>query len=214
MAWIHYRSKFQSVEVKENSTPKKFLEAWQRKESIHVLFSSVHKYALSPITFYKYKEYIRNAKSILEYGCGLAPITYSAIKYGKYNNKTFIISDIKQYTYHYAKWRLQGCSNIKYLDIEPRVLPKLKIKYDLLFIQTVLEHLPNPLKVIEHLYKKLHKNGYIIFDYIKSSGHGLDTKEASKERPIVLDFIKSNFVLIKGKIDKNNSMGTTIVRKK
>ncbi len=38
--------------------------------------------------------------------------------------------------------------------------------------------------------------------------------QSIRERLRVLGFIEENFELIEGKIDKYNSMGTTVVRKK
>ncbi|MBA7489470.1 hypothetical protein ES702_00004 [subsurface metagenome] len=55
---------------------------------------------------------------------------------------------------------------------------------------------------------------YLIFDYIKSGGGGLDTVQSVRERERVLEFIDENSELIEGKIDRYNSMGTTIVRKR
>ena len=45
-------------------------------------------------------------------------------------------------------------------------------------------------------------------------GGGLDSVQSVREREQVLVFIENNFGCIEGEIDKYNSMGTTIVRKK
>lgn len=58
------------------------------------------------------------------------------------------------------------------------------------------------------------KEAYLIFNYIKSTGSGLNTVQSIRERKHVLEFIERNFKLIKGKIDKYYSISNTIVKKK
>jgi len=210
----HYRIKFQNVEVSENANAQQFMKAWQRYENIYSIFSSIYKNALSPLSFYPYREYIKNAKYVLEYGCGIAPITYGASKWGNFKKCKFTIADIRQFTYHFAKWRLAPLGNVTFIDIAPDVLPEFSDRFGVVFLLTVLEHLPNPLQVVKHLYQNMENRGYLIFDYIKSEGKGLDSVQSLRERQQVLGFIEENFELIEGKIDKHNSMGTTVVRKK
>jgi len=214
--WLHshYRTKFQQVEVADNADAQQFTEAWQRCENIYSIFGSAYKYALSPLSFFPYRKYIRTAEQILEYGCGVAPITFSALKYGNFKNTKFTIADIKQFTYHFAKYRLAHLENVTFIDIEPSVLPKFPSKFGAVFLMEVLEHLPNPLETIKHIYQNTEDDGYLIFDYIRSKGGGLDTVQSIRARQRVLGFIEEKFELIEGKIDKHNSMGSTIVRKK
>jgi 2-polyprenyl-3-methyl-5-hydroxy-6-metoxy-1,4-benzoquinol methylase len=173
--WLysHYRTKFQSVEVTEDADAQEFMNAWQHYENIYLIFGSVYKNALFPMSFFPYKRYIKNAKCVLEYGCGVAPITYSALKYGNFKKCKFVIADIKQFTFHFAKWRLAHCSNVSFIDIKPDILPKFPNKFEVVFLMTVLEHLPKPLQVIKHTYQNMESRAYLIFDYIKSSAGGI-----------------------------------------
>lgn len=216
--WLHshYRTKFQDIEVTEEVDAQEFMKAWQQYENIYLIFGAVYKYALSPLSFLPYRKYLKSSEHLLEYGCGVAPITYSALIYGNFKKCKFTIADIKTFTYHYAKWRLSHCSNVFFLDIDPDTdaLPKLSYNYDLVFLITVLEHLPNPLQVVKHIYHHMETGAHLIFDYAKGVGKGLDTVQSIREREHVLEFIEGNFELINGKIDKYNSMGKTIVRKK
>lgn len=214
--WLYsyYRTKFQSMEVPDNTDAKEFMQVWQHYGNIYSTFASVYKNALAPLSFYPFRQYVRDAKYILEYGCGIAPITYSALKWGGFSKCEFTIADIRTFTYHYAKWRLSPDKNVSFIDIDPDVLPDLPNEYNLVFLMTVLEHLPNPLDVIRHIYKNMVNRAYLIFDYIKSEGGGLDSVQSVREREQVLEFIEGNFELIKGKIDKHNSMGSTVVRKR
>jgi len=214
--WLysHYRTRFQTVEVTEHANAHEFTGAWQLYENIYSLFHFVYKYALNPLSFFPYAKYIRHAGHVLEYGCGIAPITYSALKYGNLKKCMFTIADLRQFPFHYAKYRLSNYENVSFIDIEAGILPELPSKYDVVFILQVLEHLQDPLRVIQHLHQNMQSKACLIFDYIKSEGHGLDTIQSVRERPHVLKFIEQNFELIRGKIDKHDSMGTTIVIKK
>lgn len=212
--WLHshYRTKFQKVEVGDDADVQEFMEAWQRYENIYLTFAAVYKNALSPLS--SYFKYIKNAKQILEYGCGVAPITYSSLKYGNFKDAKFTIADIRQFTYHFAKWRLSPYHNVSFIDIYPNVLPDFPNKFDVVFLLAVLEHLTNPLEVVKHIYQNMEKGAYLILNYIKSEGSGLDTTQSIKERQEVLGFIEENFELIEGKIDKYDTMSSTVVRKK
>ncbi len=170
--WLysHYRTKFRSVEVSEDADAQEFMEAWQRYENIYSIFASVYKNALSPLSFYPYREYIKNAKYVLEYGCGVAPVTYSALKWGNFKNAKFTIADIRQFTYHFAKWRLSPYNSVSFIDIYPDALPDFPNKIDMVFLITVLEHLTNPLEVVKHIYQNMQNRAYLVFDYIRSKG--------------------------------------------
>jgi len=209
--YSHYRIKFQSVEVADSANAQQSLEAWQQPENIYLCFATAYHNALNPLN--RYTKYINHAHHVLEYGCGAAPITYSAIKYSNLINTKFTIADIPQFTYHFAKWRLGSYQNVEFCDILPDVIPNFPIKFDAVFLLTVLEHLNNPLEVITNITNHIENGGYLIFDYIKSVGHGLDTIQSQRERSAVLEFISKHFKVVEGKLDKDKSMGCTIVRK-
>lgn len=212
--YSHYRTKFQKVAVGDNADVREFMEAWQRCENIYSIFGSAYKYALSPLSFFPYRKYIRNAESILEYGCGVAPITFSSLKYGNFKHTKFTIADIKQFTYHFAKYRLAHLTNVTFINIKPATVPKFPGKFGAVFLMELLEHLPNPLEAVKHIYQNIEDNGYLVFDYIRGEGEGLDTIKSVREREQVLGFVEEKFELIKGRIDKETSMGVTVVRKK
>lgn len=208
-----YRVKFQKVAVEDCSDRKKFSFAWQRYENIYSTFSLVYKDALNPLVAYKYLPYLKIKSKVLEYGCGLASITWSLIRFFPYKKLDYSVADIEGFPFHYAKYRLRNYG-IKFYNIKPYEKVNFKNKFDAIFLITVLEHLPNPKEIIVHLTNSLNPNGILFFDYIKSKGEGLDTTEAVKERREVLRFIEKNYTIIKGKIDFHNSMGFTVACKK
>ena len=209
--YSHYRTNFQYVAVTENSNKNEYLNAWQRHENIYLTFGSCYKYALDPFSGLPFLKYLKDKDSILEYGCGLAPITTSLLKCKKKMYK-FTLADIRSFTYHYSKYRLKQ-HNVRFIDVIPYELPALEDRYDTIFLMTVLEHLPDPEKVIRLLTEHLKVPGYLIFDYALGEGRGLDTMESVKQRQSVLDFVNSKYYIVSGQIKYDQSMGTTILQK-
>jgi len=209
-----YRQKFQAVGIDENIEGKDFLEAWQDSRNIYSIFSQTFKFALNPLRVFRFAKYISQNATVLEYGCGIAPLTQSLIKY--YGHKRFKIhcADIPSFMFHWARWRLKDKNFVKFIKLDPDDLVPLKESHDIIFLIEVLEHLTNPLAIIKHIIEKLNKNGILVFDYIKSEGEGLDTQGSVEQRLEVLRFIKDNFEILEGDIylDGRN-IGTTIVRK-
>ncbi len=207
-----YRQKFQNVEVAENLSPSIFLKSWQNASNLALLFGSVKKYSYAPLYNYGFEKWLKNGDKILEYGCGIAPISYGLLKYGVKSNLDITIADIPQINGHYARWRLGN--KVKFIEIEPyKDCLEQKKFFDVVFMTTVMEHLPDPLNVIKNITKHLNPGGTFVFDYILSEGEGLDTKEAVNERDQVIDYIESKYNFISGKISKGKSTTSVIVCK-
>lgn len=208
----YYKIAFQDIRLGENVNSKSFSNAWQRPENIYATFKGVYKFALEPTISYGYVKYLKKRDRLLEYGCGLAPITTSLIRYFHFKQFDFSIADIKGFPFHYAKYHLRDLG-VKFYDIEPYEPTYFNYKYNAVFLITVMEHLPDPDRVIVNLTEALEKNGLLFFDFILSTGLDLDTKEAVTKRKEILNYIASNYKVIKGKIDFKNDMGLTIVSK-
>ena len=71
----------------------------------------------------------------------------------------------------------------------------------------------DPLETIKNITNSLNKNGVLIMDYILGDGEGQDTIEAVKERKVVLKFLEQNYKVLEGKINYNESMGKTVLKK-
>jgi 2-polyprenyl-3-methyl-5-hydroxy-6-metoxy-1,4-benzoquinol methylase len=206
-----YRSRYQNLKLEDETNPNQFLNDWQKPENIYQTFSCAYQYGINPFSYFPFKKYLKKEMSILEYGCGFAPISASLFHYEP-NKFNLTIADIPNFPFHYAKWKLKPF-NVKTININPNNLPLLE-KYDVIFLIAVLEHLPNPLEIIKYLTNHLNKNGFFIFDYIKSEAEGFDTNQSLAERDKVLNFIKENFSIIEGKINLEKNIKNTVCLKK
>jgi 2-polyprenyl-3-methyl-5-hydroxy-6-metoxy-1,4-benzoquinol methylase len=209
--YSHYRIRFQYVEVEEQAKASAYKHAWQRYENIFTLFQYVYKDAAHPFAYRSFKKVLPEGGRILEYGCGAAPIVTSMVK-SRCKRYQYTIADIRGFPYLYAKYRLMQ-HGVECVDIEPYQAPKLTGRFDAIFLQTVLEHLPDPVVVMNILTDHLNSGGILVFDYILSEGRGLDTKEAVQMRGPVLDHIKANYQLLRGQLLYDKSMSTTVARK-
>ena len=208
--YSNYRVKFQNIKLEEEDNPNKFLQDWQKPANIYQIFSCTYQYSTNPFSYLPFKKYLKKNDNILEYGCGIAPITTSLVHYrpNKYN---LTIADIPQYNYHYAKWKLKKFK-VKTIDIDPTKIPPLE-KYNVVFIITVLEHLTDPLEVIKNITDHIKPGGFLIFDYIMTDGEGLDTKNSLDQKKKVIEYIKENYKIIKGDLNTNKSIKASIAKK-
>jgi 2-polyprenyl-3-methyl-5-hydroxy-6-metoxy-1,4-benzoquinol methylase len=164
----YYRANFQDVSVSDNASESEFLAAWQRPETMAILFSAIYNYALMPFYYWHFKRYLKSSDVILEYGCGIAPVASSMILDG-YKNQ-FVIADIRQINFHYAKYLLGN--RVQTFDILPYEKVTIPVKIDVACLLVVMEHLPNPLEVVTAITSALNPGGRIIFDYILGDGGG------------------------------------------
>jgi SAM-dependent methyltransferase len=209
-----YRQRFTTVTTPDYANEKDFLDSWQNKDTVYQLFGAVRRFSYEPLSCVKYEKYIKNNDTVIEYGCGIAPITDSLIKYSLLSNLKLYVADIKQINSHFARWRLGY--KAKYLEIHPykNALENFSNQFNVVFLITVLEHLPDPLNVVKNIYKSLKPGGFLIFDYFLSDGKTQDTIEAVEQRKDVLDFMKNNFNLVKGNLDEEKTINFAVIQKK
>ena len=177
-----------------------------------MLFGAVRKYAYEPFSGFKVEKYLKNNDKILEYECGYAPVTEFISRYSNKIKIKLNIADINHINSHYARWRLP--LEVNFITIKPYKDINLNDNsINVISLITVMEHLPDPLKIVKNLTRILKKGGYFIFDYILGDGDVQDTLASVRERPEVLKFIDENYELIDGQFLNNESMGTTFCRK-
>ena len=217
-----YRVKFQQNTLPDTEDANTHLQAWQRPE---MLYSLLH--LLTKKTFISDVHIMRKAlkmagkqrgATILEYGCGLAPFTYSALKFlNSSRHNVFHLADLASLPYHYAVWRLRGQANVRPHLLEPEsgFAFKSRERMDVIFCIQVFEHLNKPLETAQLFHSLLNKNGLLVFDFLLTKGEGLDSIQAVRERNQVLDFINANFALPEQpKLEATKGVDLTFARKR
>ena len=111
-----YRQRFQAVETVANASPSQFLESWQGPSSWYQLFGAVRRFAHEPLHCYHFENWIKDRDRILEYGCGIAPISYSLCRYGRARALQMHVADIRQINSHFARWRLGSLA--KFIEVK------------------------------------------------------------------------------------------------
>lgn len=209
-----YRSKFQSVSVEDEYTEEGFLRGWQSRGTAYLLFGAVWTHAKADnLMFLRSLSHIPKKGRILEYGCGIAPITNGLRSFLGHRKYDYTLLDIDQINFYYAIYRHKKHASYRVLPPMNNLLTSEDGNFDVIYCLTVLEHVPNPDEVVQSFERSLNPNGLLIFDFIMGEGHGLDSVESSKKRVDTLDYIRANFTLVSGEIDHTNHVGFTICRK-
>jgi SAM-dependent methyltransferase len=115
---------------------------------------------------------------------------------------------------HFARWKFRSNPSVSTVIISQDDNAPLKEQYDAIFCLEVLEHLPRPIPVIQHLDASLKRGGYLIFDYVRSDGQGLNSVAGLRDRIDVLRYIVERFQIEEGDIPLGGEhIGPTVVRK-
>ncbi len=124
----------------EDRTNNKNFEAYNLEEP-----SIIQKFILW-MSYNKLRKYKKSGK-VLDFGCGAGNLSFFLLKNG-YNVNCFEIDPI--YQEHLEK---KGLNVLKKIS---------KDKYDIIVLDNVLEHLPNPIEVLKKLKKNLNDDGIFI----------------------------------------------------
>ena len=191
-----YRARFQDVALPSENNDNSHLETWQRAETVYLLFQSQWCHRASDLS--QYLRFIPRGGHVCEYGCGIAPVSVWLVDYAPHFGLVLTFADIPTLNFHFARWRLRDKPYARAVEIHPDEDSPLDEEYDVIFLLAVLEHLPRPLKIVQHLYDRLRPGGYLIFDYIKSEGRGLDASSSLAQREEVFQWIRDHFDVVVG----------------
>jgi len=152
-------------------------------------------------------DHITNGSSIVEYGCGVAPLTNHIIENPKnldLSSMKFSLVDVSGEHLEFAKWRLKKKApdiDFDFHEITSEyIVPSFDRKFDVICIMDVLEHLPNPYDIMQMLYNCSNSNAILIETWVdKSDGKtgGPDLEEAEEQRGVTMNFINSHFNRLK-----------------
>jgi SAM-dependent methyltransferase len=165
-------------------------------------------------------QHLRHARGpvrrLLEYGCGVAPVTTSYVEFCPLHDRRILLADIEAISFHYARWKFAEFAEIQPVSLLPEKNFALTVDepLDAIFCLAVFEHLNQPLETIKAFHRALRPGGVLIFDYIRSEADGLDTTQGLRERAEVMRYLAEHFHIRHGKLDAENSITLTVASPK
>ena len=194
------------------------LANWQQPRHLFQTLDFVYRSALHPAWGGRMLfDLLRPGWTVLEYGCGIAPMYRTWRTFMSHVPTQWVLADIPGFAFHYARHLYGSDAEADLVLIEDFAEPLRGTdrEYDLIILQTVLEHLDHPAAVVRYLLDRLRPGGLLWFDYVKSHGSGLDTPAGIGERRETLELLADNLEIVSGalRIDER-SLGTTIGRKR
>lgn len=148
--------------------------------------------------------YLKNKCSVVEYGCGVAPLTNFIVenyKKSDINNMTFHLVDVVSEPLDFAKWRFKKKNpNLKIVFheiTENYPVPVFDISFDIICAMDVFEHLPNPLDVMKNLTKHSKTGTFFSETWRGGDANRCNLQEAENQRSETMSFIKKYYDIIK-----------------
>ena len=170
---------------------------------------------------------IKTNSTFCEYGCGVAPFTYTLLKNIDVNECLNVyISDVESEHFTFGAWRLKkliesrNLKNIKFepVAILPNSLPQYSKMLDIVFIFEVLEHVPNPVTLLKNLSSQMNAGGLFCENFIKhvhdpNEQPGPDLESAAMLRDLYYENLITNFKLFIGEFPNLSPNQTRIWKK-
>ena len=212
-----YRKRQQHTSELEWSDATQHIDNWQNPRELYATFNSVRKLALQPVLGLQLWQRLPKRARVLEYGCSLAPYYHCYREFFAYKSCSFILADIPNYPFHYAKHLYRNDPDVQFVTIDAEDFSdplEEEGNFDAIILTTVFEHLDDPLFVAQYLLGRLNPGGLFAFDYIKSHGHGLDHPNALASRQQTLKTILDQTEVVYGKVgDLDEDISFCIARK-
>jgi len=175
-----------------------------RRISSWLTFRQVYKHEVEDKTDFKglFFEHIVPNSRILEYGCGVAPLSYCVIKnYNDFSNIEFNLCDLDSEHYTFGQYRLKKYAPKAkfnfYYSKESDVSPKIKSVIDIACIMDVLEHLINPYQVIVSIYNKMPVGGILVETWVSAPPVSSNLKSSYNQKEKTMKFIADHYKQIK-----------------
>lgn len=135
----------------------------------------------------------------LEYGCGIAPVSWWLVQHGVPLHWLTVI-DVPSEHFRFGVRRLLRLRvQVEALEIRPGTRP-LEKQWDAACILEVLEHCQAPLETIRHVTEHLRPGGHLFEDFTPhQDAQAADLPEAQRERPHVYAYLERRYALVAGR---------------
>lgn len=132
--------------------------------------------------------------TILDAGCGDG--TFSLYLTKKYPQAVITGLDSNQEGIDYLQKSYNGAGNIAFITMDLNNLPSLNVKYDMLIMMDVLEHITDDRSLIKSCFDRLNKNGSFVLhvpnkDFDKEGKYGL--RRFRKEKQVHHEHIRNGY---------------------
>ena len=210
-----YRKRQQHMEELDWDTPEKHVRNWQDYGAIYSIFSLTRNAGTRPIVGRALWKHLKPGARILEYGCSLAPFYHTYRNFYAYRKCSWMLADLANFPFHYAKFIYRHDPNLNFHTIEPSAfvnpLPA-NATFDVVIVVNVFEHLDAPLLAAQYLLSRMTAGALLVFDFLESDGKGFDTPKGLEQREICLVYLSERLDVVYGSIDASKDVGFTIGR--
>jgi SAM-dependent methyltransferase len=210
-----YRKRQQHMEELIWSSPEKHVSNWQDFGAIYSIFALTRSAGIRPIVGRALWRHITPGARVLEYGCSLAPFYHTYRNFYAYRKCKWMLADLANFPFHYAKYLYRNDPRLKFHTIEPSSfdapIPADNI-FDVVIVVNVFEHLDSPSNAAKYILSKMSPGALLVFDFLESDGKGFDTPTGLEQREACLTYLADKLDVIHGSIDPTRDVGFTIGR--
>ena len=149
--------------------------------------------------------HIKGGDRICEYGAGVGPMSYNAVKQNPDLPLAITITDVPSEHLRFGEWRLRKLiddvgspATLEVLEVKGDELP-LTDQFDIVTILDVLEHVHNARDLVEHLCSHLKTGGHLWETFIVVQPGHADLQEAQAARESVYSYLSAHMEMVTGR---------------
>jgi 2-polyprenyl-3-methyl-5-hydroxy-6-metoxy-1,4-benzoquinol methylase len=134
------------------------------------------------------------AGDFCEYGCGVAPVT--AWLRPRFPGWRYTLVDLPSPMLEFARWRFRDHANVD--SAEPGLGADLPLRrdYDVIACLEVLEHVVNPLEVVQHLVAHLRPGGALLVNFVEEPGGDENLVESAAQRKETIAYLDNELLAV------------------